>query len=265
LSEAAAPAPRISVVIPATRGADGVEASLGSLTGQGYAALDALVIEGGAEPYALVEKGFARTSGEILAWLPPGDAHFAWTLRAVAEVFATFPEVAWISSLHPAEVDADGVCSGLDAIPGFSRAAFLDGRLVDTPLQEPATFFRRSLWERAGARFPPPACSAGVALWARFYLETELVGVAVPLAWSRVSRLDPVGRLEAARVLDALRARVAHQRSRARDLALRLGFPRVPWLGPLVDARLGYAGKRLRRPLFGPGVGRFELEDHAFT
>jgi hypothetical protein len=208
-------------------------------------------------------EGLGRADGDVLGWLGFGDAHLAWTLRAVEEIFAAFPAVAWISSLRPAFVDGSSVSTGVGALPGFSRAAFLDGATGD--LQAPATFFRRSLWERAGGRFPEDGPAADVALWARFHELADLVGVDIPLAVSLDPRPDPRRLADTRRIRAALGARLHHRRSLALDAAVRLGLARVARLGPAVEARVGYTGRRLIRPLSGPDAGRFVLEEHAFS
>ncbi|MFT3767661.1 MAG: hypothetical protein QM820_19575 [Minicystis sp.] len=255
----------IRVVIPAPRDAAGVGASLGSITAQREGAEEAVVVEGAADadPSALIEDGFARAGGDVLAWLPPGDTHFAWTLRAAADIFASFPEVAWIASLRPATVDATGICDSVGALPGFARDAFLDGRISPAAIHAPATFFRRSLWERAGGRFPERGPAAAFSLWARFFEHADLVGVDVPLAVALAYPPDPARRRAEDRVLADLRAGSGYRPSLLRAATTRLALAQLPRIGEAIEGAFGYAGRRLLRPDRGPG--RFHLEHHTFS
>ena len=44
-----------------------------------------------------LNKGFARTTGEIMCWINSSDMYYPWTFETVAEVFAEFPQVDWIT------------------------------------------------------------------------------------------------------------------------------------------------------------------------
>jgi hypothetical protein len=48
--------------------------------------------------YAAINKGFDKTSGEIMGWLNSSDLYFPWTLSTVREIFEKFPEVQWITT-----------------------------------------------------------------------------------------------------------------------------------------------------------------------
>ncbi|MFT3767658.1 MAG: glycosyltransferase [Minicystis sp.] len=283
--------PSISVIVPAPPGGD-IEPALRSIVTQGSTSVEVIVIDGG-DPAAidttitrtglasavraslpgallprLLEEGLRRATGDVLAWLGGRDTHLPWTLRAAGEIFAAFPDIAWISSLRPAAVDASLVSTGVPTIPGFAREAFLDGRfLAPSAIQAPATFFRRSLWDRAGARLDPIA-PADFDLWARFYLEADLVGVTIPLAVSPARAPDPAAdhahRAAAERSLALIRARLGHRPRPARAAAIGLGLAQLPRIGDRVAARFGYAGRQLLRPWTGPNTGRWLLVEHAF-
>ena len=55
-----------------------------------------------------INKGFRKTSGEIMGWINSSDLYLPWTLTVVREIFASRPEVDWITGV-PCVAGADGV------------------------------------------------------------------------------------------------------------------------------------------------------------
>ena len=234
--------PRISVVTPSLDQAPFLEDTLRSIASQAYPNLEHIVIDGGStdgsveilkrherglshwvsEPdrgqYDALNKGFARSTGGIMGWLNSDDLHFPWTLDTVARIFTDCPEVAWLTTTSLIEWDADGRILA-NTSPGYARSWFYRGRhLLGHPdhcgfvLQE-GTFWRRSLWEKAGGRVDDRLTYAGdFELWARFFEHADLVTTSCPLAGFRrhagqkTQRMDAYVQ-EAAAVLDRYRDR----------------------------------------------------------
>lgn len=209
--------PRISLITPVYNGARFLEATLRSVLDQHYPNLDYIVVDGNSadgtqdiiqryegqlttwisEPdsgmYDALQKGFERSTGEIMGWLNSDDLHLPWTLATVSQIFRDLPEVEWITSLRPIIWDASGMAVDCMAVPPFSRSAFRDGaytpghRNFVEVIQQESTFWRRSLWERAGSRLDTSLRYAGdFELWARFYHHAELIGVRTILGGFRV-------------------------------------------------------------------------------
>lgn len=235
--------PRISVVTPCLNSGQHIERTLRSVLDQRYLALDYIVADGGStdgslaviaayrdrlshvlsEPdrghYDALNKGFARSTGEIMGWLNSNDIYMSWTLSLVGEIFAALPEVEWLTTTLPLAVDeADRVVAS-QILCGFSASAFYRGENLHDPgrpgsawIQQEATFWRRSLWERAGGALEPlVACD--FELWARFFRFAELFGVDVPLAGFRVHAGQRSQSL-AARYLEEARAALARHGGR---------------------------------------------------
>jgi len=142
--------------------------------------------------YAAIQEGFSKSTGDILCWLNADDMLLPRSLWVVAEIFQQFNEVEWLSTIKPGEWDAKGYLMGHANVPGFSRDAFLDG--LNLPIgkngsfciQQESTFWRRSLWEKAGSQMPLQYPLAGdFALWAEFYKHARLYGIDYPLAGFR--------------------------------------------------------------------------------
>ncbi|HTH48195.1 MAG TPA: glycosyltransferase [Candidatus Limnocylindria bacterium] len=105
--------------------------------------------------YDAVAKGFARTRGDILAWLNAGDVYMPFTLALVQWIFETYPDVDWITGI-PGNYyeERDAIC--LDPFtPVYSQTAVRRGWHNGywlSPLQQESSFWRRSLWDKAGGR-----------------------------------------------------------------------------------------------------------------
>ena len=141
--------------------------------------------------YDAIAKGFARTQGNVMAWLNAGDVYMPSTLSLVEWIFDTHPEVDWITGI-PAYCyeEKDAVCTE-PIIPVYSQAVIRRGWHNGywlPHLQQESMFWRRSLWERAGGdellrgkgRGKNYACD--YHLWRRFARHARLHTVCSVLA-----------------------------------------------------------------------------------
>lgn len=208
---------KISIVTPSYNSGRFIEKTIISVVEQSYSNCEYIVVDGGSqdetvsilqkysgkisswvsEPdqgqYDAIQKGLDKSTGDILCWLNSDDMLLPEALDLVASIFHQLPEVEWISTLKPGTWDANGFFMGHNHIPGFSKQAFMDGYYLPGTLrrgnfiQQESTFWRRSLWERSGAKIPQSFDLAGdFALWSRFYNYAELYGVDYPLAGFRI-------------------------------------------------------------------------------
>jgi hypothetical protein len=245
-------APIISVVTPSFNQGEFVEATLRSVIDQQYPDLEYVVIDGGSaddsvriirqysqslaywvsEPddghaHAL-NKGFARTSGEIMCWLNSSDMYYPWTLETVAEVFSELPEVEWITGV-PTQLSLRGGPKSAGA-SYFNAYDFLAGHY--RWIQQESVFWRRSLWERAGGRLDESLeCAADFDLWLRFFQLTPLYHLDTILGGFRVhdNALGEHGSGQYERETTALHRRFAagaDGRSRSRARMVRAIGPR---------------------------------------
>ena len=141
--------------------------------------------------YDAINKGFARSTGRIMAWLNSDDMYFPWTLRTVAEVFSQFPDTAWLTSLYPANWNKAGAVFGVQKRDGFPRPFFDKGyyasprHLFRHHIQQESTFWTRALWEAVGGLDTAYRLAADFDLWARFFQRAPLVGVRAMLGGFR--------------------------------------------------------------------------------
>ena len=207
--------PKISIVTPCAGMEATIETTIKSIVDQGYPNLEYIVLDAAkddtrrilerydsqisfwrSEPdagqYEAIVEGFEMATGSIYFWLNADDILLPGSLFTVAEIFTSFPEIEWISSLTPLILDAKGRLAMGDRIPGFSREALLDGLYVGgvTPtsrfIQQESTFFTSSLWKRSGKVLAKNGVAGDFALWAEFYKTAELVGVNAPLGAFRI-------------------------------------------------------------------------------
>jgi hypothetical protein len=209
--------PSISIVTPSYNQGQFLEETIQSVLGQRYLNLEYVVVDGGSsdssveiirkyedslaywvsEPdkgqYDAINKGFAHTTGEIMAWLNSDDKYCPWALSVVADIFSACPEVEWITSVHPVSWNERGQAVAVDFTGGFSRQSFYKGGNFPGKgshgrrwIQQESTFWRRSLWERVGGRLDTSLeVAADFELWARFFGQAELYGVSALLGGFR--------------------------------------------------------------------------------
>jgi GT2 family glycosyltransferase len=140
--------------------------------------------------------GFARASGEIMGWLNSDDMLTPWALRVAESVFRALPEVQWITTLYPLVMDEDGMIIAARRGEGYNAKAFYRGRNVPftagfytSVIQQESTFWRRGLWEKAGASMDANLrMAADFELWARFFRHADLYAVGVPLGCFRFQK-----------------------------------------------------------------------------
>ncbi|HUM02899.1 MAG TPA: glycosyltransferase family 2 protein [Thermoanaerobaculia bacterium] len=160
--------PTISLVTPSLNQGRFLRATIESVLGQELPDLDYFVQDGGSADGALdilrsyggrvafvsekdrgqadaINRGLRRARGEILGYLNSDDVLRPGALRAVAETFASRPEILFVwgraayvddegRSVHPFLVDPDAL-----------------RRLVESCfIAQPAAFFRRRVWEEVG-------------------------------------------------------------------------------------------------------------------
>ena len=199
LNSASGEWPRIALVTPVFNSAKYIEATIRSVLAQDYPNLDYFIVDGGStdgtldiirkyedkisgwisEPdrgmYDALNKGFARTTGEIMGWISATDILQVGGLSVVGSVFRGLPEVEWITG-RPTGYNDAGMTVLIDPVRRWSRYRFLAG--ANRHIQQESTFWRRSLWERAGGRVDDSRRMwSDFELWVRFFQHAQLYPV----------------------------------------------------------------------------------------
>jgi len=191
--------PRITMVTAVYNGEAYLEDTIRSLVYQGYPNLEYIIVNDGSTDrtaeiirdyeryltawinqenqglYAALNVGFARSTGEVMGWLNCSDKLHTGGLAVVGSVFATFPEIEWITG-RPTGFNALGMTTHIDNLKRWSRYRFLAG--ANQYIQQESTFWRKSLWERAGGRVDSSYRDVGdFELWIRFFRNAGLYSV----------------------------------------------------------------------------------------
>jgi hypothetical protein len=192
--------PRISLVTPVLNAVRYIEQTLQSVISQRYPNLEYVVVDGGSidgtvdiirsyekqlswwtsEPdnghFDALNKGFAHTSGEIMGWINGNDQLHVGGLRVVGSVFEKFPEIRWITGL-PTSFSEEGMTISVKrGVPRWSHLRFLSG--ANRYIQQESTFWRRSLWLRAGGYVDSSRrIASDFELWARFFRHARLYSI----------------------------------------------------------------------------------------
>jgi FkbM family methyltransferase len=164
-------APAISIVTPTLNQARFIERTIRSVLSQGYPALEYVVQDGASddgtsavldayrdrlsacvsEPDSgqadALNRGFARTSGEIMAWINSDDGLLPGALAAVARHFARNPETDLVYG-HRLLIDTDDRLVGSWIMPRHEDWTLDCADLIP----QETVFWRRRIWEATGAR-----------------------------------------------------------------------------------------------------------------
>lgn len=130
--------------------------------------------------YHAVNKGFSMTCGEIMAWINSDDKYAPWAFKTVADVFSRFPVIEWLTGMH-ASWNAKGTMVGVAADIFFTKKIILNGFYPLKKrcfIQQESTFWKRSLWEKAGGSIDENMRLAGdFKLWVSFLKYAKLYKV----------------------------------------------------------------------------------------
>jgi len=169
--------PKISVVTPSYNQGKYLEETIRSVLLQGYPNLEYIIVDdcstddsveiikkyghwltflasekNGGQADAL-NKGFSRSSGEIMASINGDDVYLPYTLNLVARLFRQFPEIDWITGHSSFLVDGQVISPRRDHIDAYNsrlmRLGFNTSWLMGVP-QHISTFLRRSLYNKVG-------------------------------------------------------------------------------------------------------------------
>lgn len=159
----------VSVVTPSFNQAAYLEQTIRSVLGQDYPNLEYIVMDGGSNDGSVeiirkhasrlgywssekdagqadaINKGMARASGEVVAWLNSDDYHLPGTVRAAVTAFEQNPDAVLIYA------DMLAVDEHSQTINTFHyRQLGLDDLLSFQIIGQPAVFMRRSAYLNAG-------------------------------------------------------------------------------------------------------------------
>jgi glycosyltransferase involved in cell wall biosynthesis len=200
--------PKISIVTPCYNSGKYLEETIISILQQGYPNLEYIIIDGGSTDnsidiinkyqnqltywisekdngmYDAIQKGFLNSTGEIMAWINADDLYHKQSFSIIAEIFSSFSCINWLVGAST-QWDEHGRCINISQSRKFTRYDFLIGDFKW--LQQESCFWRRSLWEKAGAYVDTALLYAGdLDLWIRFSRFEQLYVANVPIGGFRI-------------------------------------------------------------------------------
>ena len=168
--------PKITIVTPSYNQGDFLEETLTSVLGQEYENLEYIVVDGGSTDNSLdilkkysnrltwwtsepdsgqanaLNKGFARATGDWLAWLNSDDIYLPGALHEVSRIIRENPQGHWIVGSVQVADQTMTSCSLWE--PVCNTEDWLDfvctKRRKGTALPQPGSFWSRSAWEVTG-------------------------------------------------------------------------------------------------------------------
>ena len=209
--------PKISIVTVNYNKGKYIEETIQSVLNQGYPNLEYIIIDGGSTDnsvaiirkyesqlahwvsekdsgmYDALQKGFSRSSGDIMGWLNSDDILHPKALFTIGEIFGCLP-VEWIQGL-PTVIDDFGKVvytrAARNRAADFYNKKYHDGIFI----QQESTYWRRSLWEKAGSHISTDYKYAGdFELWMRFFQSSKLYNIQVIIGAFRFSESEQLSK-----------------------------------------------------------------------
>ena len=203
--------PKISVITPNYNQAGFIEETIASVLSQNYSNLEYIIIDGGSTDrsldiikkyqdqlaywvsekdggmYDAINKGFQRSSGEIMCWINSDDILQAGALLEVAKLFENHREVKWLQG-KPTVIDEQGETLKHPKPVGSKQHFYLGFYKKEYSfIQQESTFWKRELWEQAGGAISTDySLAADFDLWMRFFKHGEMFLTDRPLGAFRV-------------------------------------------------------------------------------
>ncbi len=188
--------PKISIITAVYNQVEFIERAIKSVVDQNYPNLEYIIMDGGStdgtleiinnyssritkiisEPdgglYHALNKGLNLATGEIMAWLNSDDMYHEKSLFIVAELFTMDTTIEFLMG-HKTTYDEQDRCFVNGTLRNWSKYDFFIEK-NHWGIQQESTFWRRSLWERAGGYVSTQYKLAGdCELWTRFLIDAN--------------------------------------------------------------------------------------------
>lgn len=165
--------PKISIVTPSYNQGNFLEETIRSVLLQNYPNLEYIIIDGGStdnsvdiikkyEPWLTywvsekdrgqshaINKGFQRSTGEILAWLNSDDIYLPGTLRTVASKMRGNRGAELVIG-ERLNIDSEGKFMSRQLLGRYPVTLFQSLYLERWPFYQESVFWRRRIWTQAG-------------------------------------------------------------------------------------------------------------------
>jgi glycosyltransferase involved in cell wall biosynthesis len=193
--------PLVSIITPSFNQAAYLEQTITSVLSQDYSDIEYIVVDGGSTDGSVeiikkyddklaywvsekdrgqadaINKGFARATGEIIAWLNSDDYYLAGAVSAAAKVFAEHPDVVLVYGNMLAVDEHGKTFNTLNY-----KQLTLEDLLCFQIIGQPAVFMRRSALQLTGGLDPVFHFMLDHHLWIRLAQRGKILHV--PQTWA---------------------------------------------------------------------------------
>lgn len=206
--------PKITIVTPSYNQGQYLEQTILSIIEQNYPNLEYIIIDGGSTDnsveiikkyekhltywvsekdkgqYDAIQKGFEKSSGEIMGWLNSDDMLQPYSLFTIGQIFGDFQQVQWLQGF-PNVIDENNRIVYARSGKELTKSFFYQKKHLTTGMyiQQESTYWRRSLWEKVGSTISQEYKYAGdFELWIRFFQYVKLHNIDAMLGTFRLRK-----------------------------------------------------------------------------
>ena len=183
----------VTIITPSYKQARYIEHTIQSVLSQDYPHIEYLIVDGGSSDGTIdilkkyearlswvserdrgqtdaINKGFARTKGDILAWINSDDTYEPGAVATAVRYLREYPEVGMVY----------GDCNYIDEagrVIGKFHSAQTDYRRLRmgyTHIPQQTMFFRAELWRQVGPLDPSFYFAMDYDLWTRIAARTQI-------------------------------------------------------------------------------------------
>jgi len=205
--------PKLSIVTPSYNQGEYIEETIRSVIMQGYPNLEYIIIDGGSTDNSVdiikkyesqlkywisepdngqthaINKGLARATGYIIAYINSDDLYMPYTFKTIAELMNTF-NLQWLTGWQTRLLGENVISPKRNGIKIFSNDLFAKGYHIGSLFgwnQQCSTFWTSQLLKKAGGVFDEKFEHAmDIDMWIRFSKYSELTAVEATLAMMRL-------------------------------------------------------------------------------